>query len=248
MSEEHQDTELDQELAARLEALYQRDGAIIAAGKEVLAHEIFLCDLMITAVLNRALQLLHGFIVLVRHENWTCAAPLLRLQIDNACRLFAGSLVGCADTFTSNVVSGKRIDKMKDLKGNRLTDAFLVEELAKFADAPWLPSVYKRTSGHIHLSDTHLFASSYAEPESRELMLSITRKETRVPPSGWHELVEAFTAATDLVLDLVALWAQQKHSERSSRETPMNTAQDMGHAGNTGLNRTDTALSRGPAG
>jgi hypothetical protein len=222
MSEEQEETKFDQELESRLEALSQRDAAIIAAGKQVLVHEIFLCDLVVTAVLNRALHLLTGFIVLVRHENWTCAAPLLRLQIDNSCRLFAGSQVGNFDRFTSDVLSGKRIDRMKDIKGNRLTDAHLVEELAKFAEAPWLPSVYERTSGHIHLSDTHLFASSYAERESRKLMLSITRKETRVPPSGWHELIEAFTAATDLVLDLVALWARQKAFEFSSREAPLN--------------------------
>ena len=223
MSEERQVTKLDQGLETKLEALSQRDAAIIAAGKQVLVHEIFLCDLMVTAVLNRALQLLHGFIVLVRDENWTCAAPLLRLQIDNSCRLLAGSLVGNFDTFTSEVLSGKRIDRMKDIKGNRLTDAYLVEQLARFADAPWLPSVYERTSGHVHLSDTHLFASSYAESESRKLMLSITRKETRVPSSGWHELIEAFTAATDLVLDLVTLWARQKDFERSSGEAPLNS-------------------------
>src|SRR5436309_1171588 len=65
-------------------------------GKQMLeAHNraLYMFDLLAIAALNRSAGLCSGFRQLIRSRNFICAAPLIRLQIDNALRLYAGSIV-----------------------------------------------------------------------------------------------------------------------------------------------------------
>ena len=197
-------------LDSAVDELLTHDREIIDLGKRLGAESLYLPDLFVVGVLNRCLQLLHGFALLVRHRQLICAAPLLRMQLDNALRLFAGSLVESFDEFTTALLQGKRIDRMKAADGAKLTDRYLLQRLAAFADEPWLERVYNSTSGYVHLSDAHLFRAVRAAAESGKLHMRISRHEVDAPESMWLELVAAFDAATRLVLRVVQSWVANK--------------------------------------
>lgn len=167
--------------------------------------------------MNRALQLLHGFVVMVRNRNYMSATPLFRLQLDNALRMWAACKVGSFDVFTSEVLEGKRIDKMKSKSGERLTDLYLVDSLAEHFRLPKLSKAYNHASGFIHLSGQHLFATHQIKHEGT-ISGRIVRWDDTIDDAKWLDLIKGFSEATDLTLTLVRAWANQKDEERRRRE------------------------------
>ena len=202
-------TEASPAVTAAIGKLLLLDAGIIETGKRVFADEAFLPDLFVAAVLNRSLQLLHGFAALVRSRNYLSATPFFRLQLDNGLRLWAASLVENFDVFTSEVLDGKQIDRMKSKEGKRLTDRFLVTTLSEFLDLPKLVSAYEYASGFVHLSGQHVFATNRVE-QGRRLSGCIGRWDDTTPEVKWISLIEGFASATDIVLTLAGSWAAQK--------------------------------------
>ena len=54
---------------------------------------IYPLDLLASAVLKRSMALIDGFSAMIRAENFICAAPLVRLQLDNLLRFSASWMV-----------------------------------------------------------------------------------------------------------------------------------------------------------
>jgi hypothetical protein len=208
-----QPIEISHALEAAISDLLLRDPAIIEAGRRVFSEDFFLPDVFVAAVLNRSLQLLHGFVVLVRTRNYLSATPLYRLQLDNGLRLWASHLVESFDVFTSEVLNGKRIDKMKSKNSERLTDHHLVTSLAEYLQLPKLQAAYNYASGFVHLSGEHIFATHRVEHEGK-LLGRIARLDETTDEAKWLDLIEGFSSATDVVLTLVNAWARQKDEER----------------------------------
>jgi len=193
------------------------DAAILEAGKRTFADEAYLPDLFVASVLNRTLQLLHGFVVLIRNRNYLSAAPLFRLQLDNGLRLWAASMVQSFDVFTVEVLGGKRIDKMKSKSGEWLTDRYLVTTLSESLSLPKLVTAYEYSSGFVHLSGQHVLAT-HQVTEGGKLLGRIVRLDDTLSDEKWLELIEGFSSATGIVLDLVEAWSNQKTEERQSRD------------------------------
>ncbi len=206
---------------AAADQLLELDPLIMELTQELLKDGLLMHDFFVTAVLNRTLQLLHGTHLLIKNRQFLCAAPLLRLQIDNALRLYASSLVASSADFTSRVMDGERIDRMKTMEGEKMTDKFLVESLSKVFEASYLPAVYEHTSGYVHLSGSHIFrsVSSSGEGESKGFLFRITRSDEHVSEELWLELIGAFKAVTIIVLRLVGGWSEHKHSNLLKRPT-----------------------------
>jgi hypothetical protein len=180
------------ELAKRMIKAY--DGAMYAV------------DLFISGALNRSAALSEGFKSLVKSKNLICAGAILRLQIDTAIRIFAVTLVDDSNQFVSDVLKGKHIRDLKDRDGKKMTDRYLVEQLSD--EYPWLPKVYEKTSSYIHFSDTHLFASvQNVEKDKRTLSLKISAVDRdEIPEKLYIEAVEAFNAATEIIVRFVKGW------------------------------------------
>jgi len=115
---------------------------------------VFPVDMLAWAALNRSANLIPGFASLIETRNFIAAAPLLRLQIDNCLRFYGIYIVSKPHDFASAVLKGEQIRKMKDSKGEFMTDRHLVKCVAK--DFPWITRVYERTSGYVYLSDALL--------------------------------------------------------------------------------------------
>jgi hypothetical protein len=166
-------------------------------------------DILAIASLNRSVSLLSAFCHLIEVRNFISAAPLIRLQLDNAMRLCAANLAADPHEFTVQVMEGAPIKKLKDRSGHLLTDTYLVQSLAR--RHPWVTSVYDNTSGYIHLSEKHIFnALAVAEGKERSLNMKISDRDEFLSDETYLQAIEAFGAATDVVFEYLEGWAYTK--------------------------------------
>ncbi|HMJ71521.1 MAG TPA: hypothetical protein VK508_21645 [Cyclobacteriaceae bacterium] len=135
---------------------------ILRVGREQIeAHNgIYAFDLYCSAILNRAINIQAGYIVLIESNNFLSAAPLVRIHLDTLLRLSAPFSCGKnVDEFAGKVFGGKQINELKNSKGEKLRDGFLANELSKRRDFSWVKELYKTGSSFIHFSDKHIFTS-----------------------------------------------------------------------------------------
>lgn len=202
-------------LEASLTRLKPLDQAHIELGGqmfEVFGGALYGMDLLAAGALNRSKAHIAGFRHLVEGKNLICAGVLLRLQLDTALRFHASFLVEQPHEFALAVLGGKRVRDLKDRDGRKMTDAYLVEKLGQ--EFEWVPRVYERTSGYVHFSATHLMsAMSLTEGTSdsdHSITIKITAEDKPLPAWLYIEAVDAFRAATEILLRYVHGWVFTK--------------------------------------
>lgn len=163
------------QLLSLIRELDSLESEFVESSKKILEaadSNMYSLDLLSGAVSNRAISLLKGFITLAEKNNYLSAIPLIRIQLDNALRFFASTLVENSDDFFNHYLSGKAIKDYKDIKGKNLSDNYLAKQLEKYFSG--IKKLYNDTSGYIHLSDKHLFAIANVKGEdSRTIQVSI---------------------------------------------------------------------------
>jgi hypothetical protein len=179
---------------------------------EAFGGAVYGVDLLAAGALNRSKAHIAGFCHLVGTKNLICAGALLRLQLDTALRFYAAFRVDRPHDFALSVLAGKRVRDLKDTEGQRMTDAYLVRQLGK--EFSWVPLVYERTSGYVHLSDVHLLsvmsiADDRAEAE-RSFTIKISEEDKPLPEWIYTEAIDAFRAATDILLHYIRGWVFTK--------------------------------------
>jgi hypothetical protein len=87
--------------------------------------DMYVSHLLLFGALKRTLAHAEGFRKHIKERNFICAGTIMRAQLDTALRVNALSLVKNPEQFASDVMAGKPINKMKDTKNQRLTDAHL---------------------------------------------------------------------------------------------------------------------------
>ncbi len=117
-------------------------------GKLVSSH------MLVAALLNRSMGLIRGFCTMIS-DNYICAAPLVRLQLDNVLRFSALWLVDDRDDFTAKVIGGEPFNRLKDRDGKQMNDSYLAQRMD--GKVPGLAQAYKEACGYIHFSDAHLY-------------------------------------------------------------------------------------------
>lgn len=182
-------------------------GALIQAD----GGKFFPLDILAAATIKRSLALIQGITSLVRASNYTCAASLLRLQLDSCLRLFAAFIVEKPHDLAHNILKGEPIRRMKDRDGNRMTDKYLVEILATKYD--WLQKMYNETSGFIHLSEKHLhLIFDGVSEEEHTVGMRISADDENVPLESWIELVDGFEAVTNILFEYLTGWVVTKNN------------------------------------
>lgn len=93
---------------------------------------------------------------MIKARNFICAAPLVRLQLDNSLRFYAAFLVEEPHELAKAFIDGKSIRSFRE-RGSKekLTDRILVDRLSLHHS--WIKEAYKQASGYIHLSEKHFF-------------------------------------------------------------------------------------------
>lgn len=191
------------ELASFESQFIQSSKRILEAGNQ----KLFVLDLLSGAVNNRAIALIKGFILLANDKNYISAIPLIRLQLDNGLRFFASTLVKDSNDFFSHYLDGKPIRDYKDAFGKNLTDNYLSEKLGKIF--PGVNKLYKETSGHIHLSDQHLFITTKQTNFERTIAFSIGSHDNYSTESK-IDFVNTMIEVSKLVLIVVEQWKHEK--------------------------------------
>lgn len=110
-------------------------------------------DLFTSAIINRSISLMRGFVTLAKENNCISSVPLIRIQLDNCLRFYAATLVSDYNDFFIEYLKGTHIRNLKDVNGEKMTDNYLVTKLDKVF--PGLHNLYKNSSGYIHFSNEH---------------------------------------------------------------------------------------------
>jgi hypothetical protein len=176
---------------------------------EVAEGNIYVVDLFVGAVLTRSYSLVDGFITAFDSWNPIVAAPVLRMQIDSLVRIAYVARAPDADEIARAVLDGGEFRRFKDPDGQKLTDRRLIE-LAKDAH-PWVPEVYERTSGWVHLSPAHIHAAWRVEGDSfGHLSGGLPIRPEIVGSEPMDELLRAMTQATEDLITWVQSWEARK--------------------------------------
>lgn len=179
-------------------------------------HNIFHVDFVVIAAMNRSMALIDGFALLVEQTNALSAVPLIRMQIDNIIRLYACWLVNVPSVVGEALLAGKPLNKIKSRTGEKLTDRYLYEAAAEHY--PWIPEVYRQTSGFVHLSGRHIFAPITGVDDSKRQFTASIGGGRVWTEQEMLEAVNAFIESTKCLLHLCSSWLQTKQQGRMSPE------------------------------
>ena len=94
----------------------RKEGTSLAKG--IIGKSLFTEDLFFCASLDRCMNLIDGFVVMLRKRNLTCVGALLRLQMDNCMRSYAAFIAKDKQAVINCIISGEQINKQV----NRLSE------------------------------------------------------------------------------------------------------------------------------
>lgn len=175
---------------------------------------IYQLDLLATAVMDRGLSVIFGFTSQIRANNFTCAAPLLRLHLDNVLRFYAAYISEDSHEFTMKVFKGEHVRNLKDREGKKMTDRYLVKKMSN--EYPWMLKVYENTSGYVHLSNKHIFNSSKIDDLKEGIIsFSISEQDRWLTDEAKIEAIECMIEISKILYSYLAGWNYTK------RHTPV---------------------------
>jgi hypothetical protein len=172
-------------------------------------NTVYYLDVLAIAVIKRSLALVSGFCSLIEARNFTCAAPLIRLQIDNCLRFYAASLVNNPHQFARQVMEGTPVRRLRDTNNRPLTDAYLIEKLSE--RHPELRDLYEEMSGYIHLSDKHILSmTTESQDNPKTISFRIASLDIHLDDSVYINAIHAFRSTTDILLEYLQQWVFAK--------------------------------------
>jgi hypothetical protein len=173
-------------------------------------------DVFFAGALRRSYALTRGFFTLILSLNFSAAAPLIRLQLDNVLRTAASAWVKDPMDFFDGLIAGKSINKFISSDGKPMTDKYLCNRMATYE--PWISSLYEETSAFIHLSDKHLHAALAPGMEPKEFKCILQDEESDVPDWAYSDAIISFVKVTNLFLEVVTHYTEQKIADRIAQD------------------------------
>lgn len=180
---------------------------------------LFLPDFIIISAINRAIDLIQGFRTSYPSWNFTVAAPLVRLQIDNLLRVHYLTLCpadsGCAELLLSAEPLRRQFDLIPEhgKKPEKLHDIVL---LRKAEEAyPWLKQVYDKASGWVHFSSDH-HGQSWKVEDDGTFYASCPPDISMFPYDFVEQLLWAMNEVTHALGSSIAEFVHAKHEAQES--------------------------------
>ncbi|NMY42523.1 hypothetical protein HBN76_14470 [Pseudomonas sp. WS 5013] len=177
---------------------------------EAYGRKFYPLDLLFLAAINRSRSYTGAFLELMKKENYLAAAPMIRQQVDSILRLSASRLVKNPHEFAQRVLAGEAIRKIKDMHGNKMTDAYLLTTFKH--ENPWIEGVYSAGSGFIHLSEKHIFGILTDINDDGVFNICISEKQSFIPEGNRIEAVEAFYQSVMSIFELCDGWIFTKNN------------------------------------
>ncbi len=193
----------------KIEKLFLREAKMFLG-----TGHIYSIDLYLSAIINRAISFMRGFKLLATENNYISSIPIIRMQIDNCLRLYAGTQVKNHNDFFIDYLKGTHIRNMKDANGNKMTDSYLIRHLDKIF--PGIHNLYNNSSGYVHLSNEHSFLQTEIAKDNER------RIGTRIGYYDFYTIDEkvdfAFNMfkASQFLLELVTSWRVEKIESHSN--------------------------------
>jgi hypothetical protein len=194
---------------------------VIMKYKQAHDGDVYMTDLWFDTTMNRSILPIEGFATMTEARNGYCALAMVRLHIDTAARLFAISRVANPDDFVLRVMRGEQINKLTDRDGKRMTDAHLVELLAK-DNREWIKRVYDTTSGNVHMSGRHIFMMASPDPDEEDAIPSnIGVVDENWSEASMEEAIECVATIAELILTMALEWCEHKPGLPSRPQTTL---------------------------
>lgn len=177
-------------LPQEIDALQKLNQKAIEIARALLKKLVFKTDFYFFPLLNKSLQLTDGFIELIKNRNLTCAAILLRANMDNCLRLFAMYIANNPDEVVDCLIKGERIDKLTDKNGNKLKDGYLKTKLGEY-DNKFI-TVYNNSSGYVHFSEKGLYQSVSVSSNDYQFTIQVSHEVPEYVNEYILECIEAY--------------------------------------------------------
>jgi hypothetical protein len=196
-------------------------------GRHILLPDVPPMGLLVIAACNRSINLASGFCALLRNRNYTCAAPLIRMQLDNAMRIFAGTLVANENEFAMKVFNKVAVGGIPDVSGKPMKDGYLIAKLEpRF---PQLSKLYGQVSGDVHLSDSHcrnILKQSKADPSHARIFMGAGDKG--IGDEVYLRAIRNFRSAMNLFMHVAGEWVSKRYGGISVTITDAFAADEKG--------------------
>ena len=183
----------------------RKEGISLAVG--VIGRSLLIEDFFFCASIDRCLNLIDGFISMLRNRNLTCAGALLRLQMDNCMRSYAAFIAQDKEAVVNCIISGEPIKRQLSLDGNKLTDGYLKKELSKIDSR--FENVYNQASGYIHLSEK-AFYQTVVNCEDYHIDIQVGRALPKKRNTVLVEAADAFVHFVELHFKMLEAVAESK--------------------------------------
>ena len=182
--------------------------------------DIYPMDFLCIAACTRCFSNIAAFQVLFKEQNLLAFSAIVRLQLDTLLRLFAIRICKHKQELAKKIALEstelrKLTWELENGKKHNLTDTFLCEQLETVEKIDWASKVYRQTSGFIHPSANHFFASLTHKKQEKDGTLHIQlRIDTfgQMPENQQYYLdaISCFNHITFLICKYLAYWAGTK--------------------------------------
>jgi hypothetical protein len=163
-------------------------------------------NLFLWSILNRAMSINRGFLCLTKEDNYLCAIPLMRMQVDNCIRLYGIHCVADPHAFIMSWMNGNKISTLKDKNNHKLTDRLLVENLEeKYHN---IVGIYDSACNFVHLSQENLYNTAQAIDGTREITCNITGYD-RIPDNVKDNIDKCMVYVNNILIDIIYDYARE---------------------------------------
>lgn len=157
--------------------------------------------MMLASFVNRALALNRGFLSLESENNYLCAIPLVRMQVDNCIRLFAYFRMEGMNAYLKWAFSKKQLSRVQDYKTKALlTDTNIVKYLSEYF--PQVDNLYKTTSGYVHFSEQIIKYTARSKPGETQVEFFVGERD-EFSPEAKKNIRFAMEYANHILYELI---------------------------------------------
>jgi len=173
-----------------IEKLNILNNQAIKLARGIISETLLDVDLYACSVLDKSIHLTDGFVEMIKSRNLSCAGILLRVQMDNCLRSYALIIAADRGEVVNKLISGEKLDTLKDKNGKKMKDFYLKNQLANIDER--FETVYGNACGYIHFSDKAFFQSTQITGEN-SIMIQVSHEH----PEKWNDyLIECILAYT----------------------------------------------------
>lgn len=158
-------------------------------------------------ILNRAMSLNEGFLTLTKENNYFCAIPMIRMQVDNCILSYAGSLASDFDDFLHHLSCGKQIHKYKNPDNNiSFFESKILEKLDN--DFQGIKAIYQFSSKFVHLTSRHYTGTLVFSKEGDKVNLDIRtgKYDSNFTELDKQNLYNIMMKVNDILFNITVFW------------------------------------------